>query len=402
MRILAIETSCDETGIAIVETTATATGGVSITVRADELLSQAQKHAEYGGVYPSLAKREHAKNIGPLFSEALKSAGLHSPLVTPTVSQETLAEVSELLAREPELAEYLVNLLAQIERPDIDAIAVTRGPGLEPALWVGVNFAQALSRAWNIPLLPVNHLEGHVATALASHTSDPATYTIEKPALPALVLLISGGHTELVLMKEWLTYEKIGATRDDAVGEAFDKSARLLGVPYPGGPEVSRLASEARQHNLEQPFSLPRPMLHDDTFDFSFSGLKTAVRNLVQSIEAPTPKGRAPRVLTDTQKMQIARELEDAITETLTAKVQRALDAYSAQSIIVGGGVSANTEIKRSLTELATSYPNTTLYISTPKLATDNGLMIAFAAGLSQATPQLEKNITATGTLPLY
>lgn len=393
MRILAIETSCDETGIAIVDTSTTDVNPpaeeVSVTVLADELLSQVQQHAQYGGVYPSLAKREHAKNIGPLFTQALKSADLYATLDAPEIPQDTLAEIKVLLQREPELFEYLTILLATIQKPAIDAIAVTQGPGLEPALWVGVNFAQALSKAWGIPLIAVNHLEGHVATALAQ-SLDENTFTIHAPRLPALILLISGGHTELILMRNWLHYEKIGSTRDDAVGEAFDKSARLLGIPYPGGPEVSKLARQAREHNLEQPFSLPRPMLHDDSFDFSYSGLKTAVRTLVQSLGTPT----------DEQKMQIARELEDAITETLVAKVARAIDVHGIQSVILGGGVSANTEIKRALAALTASYADCTLYVSTPKLATDNGLMIALAAALSPTTTS--DTIIASGNLPLY
>lgn len=381
MKILAIETSCDETGIAIVETTDT-----GISVLSDVLLSQALKHAEYGGVYPTLAKREHSKNIGPLVEEALEKAGCASLTGAPAVCKETLDEICQLLEREPESFAYLTNLVAQYPKPNIDAIAVTRGPGLEPALWVGVNFAKALALAWDIPLIPVNHLEGHVATALA--TEENEHLTILQPTLPSLILLISGGHTELVLMKEWLSYERIGTTRDDAVGEAFDKAARLMGIPYPGGTEVSRRAAQAREENLEQPFTLPRPMLHDESCDFSFSGLKTAVRNLIESLGT----------LSETQKKQIARELEDAITETLTEKVRRAIDTYAIQSVVVGGGVSANSEIKRSLTQL-TDECGISLHVATPRLATDNGLMIALAATLNP-TPQ--KDISATGTLPLY
>lgn len=391
MKILAIETSCDETGIALVETTSQESE-VSIKVLSDSLLSQAMLHAEYGGVYPTLAKREHAKNLVPLTLEVLKKAKMLTQAETPEVPKETIGEIKELLEREPELFVQMAMLLAQTKKPDIDAIAVTRGPGLEPALWVGVNFAKALSLAWNIPVVPINHMEGHVAAALA--TGSEGKYEIAPPKLPALALLISGGHTELVLMKDWLTYEKIGSTRDDAVGEAFDKSARLLGLPYPGGPEISKLAQAARDENLEQPYSLPRPMIDTDNFDFSFSGLKTAVRNLVQEIGDPT----------DEQKKQVARELEDAIAEVLVAKTKRAIDEYGIQTLIVSGGVSANTHIKSELEKVVREYEDMKFFIPTPKLATDNGLMIAFAAAMNKsgnADVQLDE-LVASGNLPLY
>lgn len=391
MRILAIETSCDETGIAIIDTEQTR-DGVAVTLRADALLSQALLHAEYGGVYPTLAKREHAKNLTPLFVEALKKAKMFEPTESPEVDKEAIAESKDILEREPELFVQLAVLLAQIKKPAFDAIAVTNGPGLEPALWVGVNFAKVLSRAWNIPILPVNHMEGHIAAALA-HTQDAEKVIIERPRLPALALLISGGHTELVLIKDWLTYEKVGATRDDAVGEAFDKSARLLGIPYPGGPEISRLAAVARAENLNQPYSLPRPMLDTDDSDFSFSGLKTAVRNLVQEISDPT----------DEQKKQIARELEDAITDVLVTKTKRAIGEHGAQSLIVSGGVSANTYIRAALEEMVSEYEDFKLYISTPELATDNGTMIALAAALRPERATSDTNdLGAHGNMPLY
>jgi len=390
MRILAIETSCDETGLAIVDTH-TDGNTTTATVVSEALLSQALKHAEYGGVYPSLAKREHTKNLGPLLKQCLESANLLVPADAPSVTKENLTAIKEVLAREESLFAYLILFFAQYAKPNIDAIAVTNGPGLAPALWVGVNFAKALSLAWGIPIIPTNHLEGHVATALAREETN-STYTIVPPALPALILLISGGHTELILMQEWLTYKKIGSTRDDAVGEAFDKSARLLGLPYPGGPEVSKLAEEARSENLPQPFTLPRPMQHDSSFDFSFSGLKTAVRNLVHQIGEPT----------DMQKKQLARELEDAITDTLVRQVKRATEEYGAQSLIVGGGVAANTEIVRTLSAFAHSA-HLSLHVAPARLATDNGLMIALAASLHpQNTTYDTASIEARGTLPLY
>ena len=390
MHILAIETSCDETGVALVAARAHARE-VSVTVLAEALLSQALLHAEYGGVYPTLAKREHAKNLVPLTTEALANAKLLTQTTFPEISKETVQEIKELLKREPELFVQLSMFLAQTARPDIDAIAVTRGPGLEPALWVGVNFARALSRAWDIPVVPINHLEGHVAAALAQ-PHDNTTYTITPPPLPALILLISGGHTELVLMRKWLVYEKVGATRDDAVGEAFDKSARLLGLPYPGGPEISKLAQAARDEALPQPYSLPRPMLDADNCDFSFSGLKTAVRNLLHDIGEPT----------EVQKKQVARELEDAITDVLVAKTRRTIDEHGARTLIVGGGVSANTHIIHTLRQLVGEYADMQLFVSKPALATDNGLMIALAAALRGIPDAPVHTLVAKGNLPLY
>ena len=192
-------------------------------------------------------------------------------------------------------------------------------------------------------------------------------------------------------MREGFAYTRIGKTRDDAVGEAFDKSARLLGLPYPGGPEISKLAHEAREYNLAQPYSLPRPMLDSSDLDFSFSGLKTAVRNLVQDIGTPS----------DEQKRQIARELEDAITDTLIAKTRAAIDEHGVHTLIVSGGVSANTHIRTALTQLASEYGDVSLYIPTPTLSTDNGLMIAFAAAMRGVSGADASGIRANGNLTL-
>ncbi|QSH39667.1 tRNA (adenosine(37)-N6)-threonylcarbamoyltransferase complex transferase subunit TsaD [Candidatus Kaiserbacteria bacterium] len=395
MRILSVETSCDETGLSIVDTQRSESG-VSVEVRADTLLSQALLHAEYGGVYPSLAKREHAKNLGPLLIETLKQADMFTPAKEPKVTKETIQAIKELLYREPELFVHLTTLLINIEKPDIDVIAVTHGPGLEPALWVGVNFAKALSLAWNIPVMPLNHMEGHLAAAFTTEVAKKQ-YTLSKPQLPALIMLISGGHTELVLLKKWFStenrndYEKIGSTRDDAVGEAFDKTARLLGLPYPGGIEIAKLAEAAREENLPHPYSLPRPMLKTDDYDFSFSGLKTAARNLVQNIGNPT----------DEQKKQIAREIEDAITEVLVTKTKRAIEEYGIRSLAVGGGVSASTHIRAALEALIEEYEDMTLYKPARELSTDNGLMIAFAAAMNTYKTDNLETISANGNLSI-
>lgn len=324
------------------------------TILGEALLSQIAIHAPYGGVYPNLAKREHENNLVPVLTECLAKAG------TLTLGNSGTFDPT-LLDREPTLAALLTDFLSSYAKPAIDSIAVTTGPGLEPALWVGINFAKALASAWGLPLVAVNHMEGHVLIAAATEDSVVA---IE---FPALSLLVSGGHTELVLSREWDDYTRIGSTRDDAAGEAFDKSARLLGIPYPGGPEISKLAAEARAENISRDIILPRPMLHEKSFDFSFSGLKTAVRREVERLQP----------LNDIQKKMFAREVEDAIVEVLVDKTARAAEKFAAHTIIVGGGVAANSYLKSEIHARLDSYA--TVLFPTPILATDNARMIAFA-----------------------
>jgi N6-L-threonylcarbamoyladenine synthase len=211
-------------------------------------------------------------------------------------------------------------------------------------------------------------MEGHILSALA--TSDGDELVIDHLELPILALLISGGHTELVLMKEWLSYELIGQTKDDAVGEAFDKVARMMGLPYPGGPEISKLAEHDREDFSTRPFTLPRPMLSDATCDFSFSGLKTAVLYLI--------KGRDE--LSEIEKEQLAREFEDAVTDVLWGKTARALELTQANMLVLGGGVSANTHIRRVFTEeIEKGHPQVALRIPANELTTDNAVMIGLA-----------------------
>ena len=367
MRILAIETSCDETAIAIVEAEGSA-GDATFRILGNALLSQVELHAKYGGVYPNLAKREHAKNLVPILAAALEEAGL---LVEERqeLSQDVRDTVAKTLEREPALDETTLAFLSETERPALDAIAVTAGPGLEPALWVGINFAKALSLAWSVPIVAANHMEGHVLAALA--TQDGKTLAVRDTELPVLALLISGGHTELVLMRDWLSYELIGRTRDDAVGEAFDKVARMLDLPYPGGPAVSKLAEEDREDEASNPFRLPRPMIHEDTCDFSFAGLKTAVLYLL--------KGREP--LSPMEKRQLAREFEDAVADVLWSKTERALEKTGAKTLAVGGGVSANAHIRRVF-ERKAEESSVALRIPEASLTTDNALMIAMAGYL--------------------
>ncbi len=368
MNILAIETSCDETGVSVVS----ADGHfphASYTILGNALFSQIDIHRQYGGVFPAVAKREHAKTLVPMLEKALETTPLHTPY---RLTPEKQALITDLLEREPGLADALMTHLthANAQRPDIDLIAVTSGPGLEPALWVGINFAKALAIAWDIPVLPINHMEGHIFISLFDGTNlSPVTF-------PMLALLISGGHTELVLMKDWHEYALIGATRDDAVGEAFDKVARMLGLPYPGGPQISRLAEEARAAQVVPSITLPRPMLTADTYDFSFSGLKTAVLYAL-----PKKSDVAPEDLSAKVRKEVALEFENAAAEVLVAKTRRAIETYGVQTLILGGGVSANTHIRRSFTTLfKTEYNDRTLYLPDPKLTTDNALMIALAA----------------------
>lgn len=370
MKLLAIETSCDETAVAILEGTEIA-GGTSFRVLGNALLSQIYIHKEYGGVFPALAKREHAKNLVPLMMAALEEAEmLHEDVEL--LSEENALRIADLLEREPELAEALIAFLRSAERPPFDVIAVTYGPGLEPALWVGVNLARALSIAWDMPLVGVNHLEGHILSSLLE--GNESRYTLTVPPLPLLSLVISGGHTEIDLTQSWtggssrLAYERIGQTRDDAVGEAYDKVARMLGLPYPGGPLVSKLAEEAREANLPQIVTLPRPMLQSGDFDFSFSGLKTAVLYFVKDKE-----------LTEDDKRVIAREFEDAVADVLWKKVEAAIDATNASSVLIGGGVSANENLRRLFKARIDERGNVKVFVPNPSLTGDNAIMIGLS-----------------------
>lgn len=390
MKLLSIETSCDETAVSILSCEGDQ-HEAHFRVLGNALLSQIDLHREYGGVFPMLAKREHAKNLVPVLASSLAEAGL---LVEESVelSPELDSELAEILSREPGLFDALRAFLSRHTVPDIDAISVTHGPGLEPALWVGVNFAKALSLAWGKPLIGVNHMEGHLLSALAEKTAEG--FSIMNVGLPILGLLISGGHTELDVMKEWLSYELVGQTRDDAVGEAYDKVARMLGLSYPGGPEVSKLAEEARSLSLEQPFKLPRPMIRDPHCDFSFSGLKTAVLYLM----------KARSELSDEEKQVLALEFEDAVAEVLFAKTSRALQETGAKTLVLGGGVSANTNIRRVFTErIAEEHPEVSLRIPEFMFTTDNAIMIGIA-GYYRALKGMyadPKTLVANGNLSL-
>src|SRR3989338_4893936 len=401
MRILAIETSCDETAIAILECTGDEKSA-KFNVLGNALLSQIEIHKEYGGVFPALAKREHAKNLVPILEAAMEEAELlHED--TQAIPEKISATVSEILAREPGLSESFFEFVSECEPPDIDAIAVTAGPGLEPALWVGINFAKALSAVWDIPLFAVNHMEGHIVLSLMDTSGTDIHSNIlqnirmsgrlAKFEFPLLALLISGGHTELVLSKQFGVYKLIGETRDDAAGEAFDKGARLMDLGYPGGPPISAPAAEAREENIKGDFSFTRPMLHDGSFDFSFSGLKTAVRNVVTK-----------REMTGELKKQVAREFEECIADVLVAKTLRAVEEHDVRAVVMGGGVSANTYIRERLAEaLEKADASAEHLVPPPELATDNALMIALA-GYFHALKEdfvAAENLNARGNLKL-
>lgn len=446
MKILGIETSCDETAICLVDAKgAFLQSDFEAQVLGNALYSQIAVHAQYGGVYPNLAKREHIHNLVPMLTQCLQQTqvaegscdqkGIITPLLARTYQ---LSTIQSILARESELFDQLKIFLETHERPDIDAIAVTYGPGLEPALWVGVNFAKALSLAWSVPIVAVNHMEGHSIISTLEKTGE--IFRLKRITFPMLSLLISGGHTELVLSRSWMRYQIVGQTLDDAVGEAFDKVARLLGLPYPGGPEISRLANQSRSQSIPKglagkvsPFLpdlseivLPRPMLKDNTLNFSFSGLKSAVRRLVDELSKKIKETNATMsdghddskiilpsefnntktvserpLLSDKVVMDIAREFEDAVTEVLVSKTLKAVEQYQVETVVVGGGVSANAHIRASLRDALDH--NTQALFPEPSLATDNAIMIAMAGYFKAIKSEYADAVTlkAEGNLKL-
>jgi len=403
MKILGIETSCDETALSLLDANEPSTGSDNnpeFKVLGTALFSQIELHKEYGGVYPSLAKREHAKNLIPLLEQMFAGFATKKPASEITeFTDEQIKTLEEIFSREPELLETFLKYIPTIQRPNIDIIAVTYGPGLEPALWVGINFARALSYIWQIPVVPTNHMEGHIVSVLKDNSD-----IIE---FPMVSLLISGGHTELILIKNWGDYEIIGQTLDDAVGEAFDKVARLMDLEYPGGPKISKLAEDARAENLpeklleENPelaekIKLPRPMLNSGDYNFSFSGIKTAVLYLIQKLQASGE-------FDETIKKAIALEFENAATEVLFKKTSRAVEEFKAKRLIIGGGVIANKHIRDTFSKLETSGGSSPIKVSVPEfeLATDNAVMIAMAGYFKslRITPEIFPEIRAEGNL---
>lgn len=388
MKILGIETSCDETGVSVLEATGNIPS-VNFKVLGDALYSQIAIHAQYGGVFPMMAKRAHSQNILHLTQKSLTESNDWIAGET-KISADMDKKIREVLLREDNLAEEFIKTISKINRPNIDVISVTHGPGLEPALWVGVNFARALSLIWNIPIVPSNHMLGHIYSVLLTPTGEMKGITF-----PIISLLISGGHTELVKITDWTKMEVIGRTRDDAVGEAFDKVARLLSLPYPGGPEISKLADEHRLNGVnENKWNLPKPMIHSDDLDFSFSGLKTAVLYAI--------KKHGDLSLDD--KKTLAREFEDAVTEVLIHKTLKATDMTGAQTIIIGGGVSCNKNIRSAFIK-AGEEKELEILLPAPKVSTDNAVMIALAGFINiqngQKTITGEEDLRAYGNLKL-
>ena len=322
MRVLGIETSCDETGVAVYDTAA--------GLLAHGLHSQVAMHQAYGGVVPELASRDHVRRVVPLVRDVLGRAGL------------TLA--------------------------DLSGIAYTQGPGLAGALLVGASVASALGYALRIPVLGVHHLEGHLLSPLLA---------TPRPAFPFVALLVSGGHSQLFDVAGVGRYRLLGDTLDDAAGEAFDKTSKLLGLPYPGGPALAALAEEG----VRGAVALPRPMLASGDLDFSFSGLKTAVLTVARKAAGAAP----PDALPQARKADIAREFQSAIVDVLAGKAMAALAATGHRRLVVAGGVGANRALRARLRD-ETAARGATVYFPDLEFCTDNGAMIALVGALRLAT----------------
>lgn len=336
MLVLGIESSCDETGLALYDTRA--------GLLADALHSQVDMHRDYGGVVPELASRDHIRRFVPLLNKVLRE------------SRCSLAE--------------------------IDVIAVTQGPGLGGALLTGAGFAAALGASLGKPVLGIHHLEGHLLSPMLSESA---------PTFPFVALLVSGGHTQLMAVAGVGRYRLLGETIDDAAGEAFDKTASLLGLGYPGGAALSRLAETGDAARV----SLPRPMLHSKDLDFSFSGLKTAVAQLVHKSRNADGK------LDDATRSHIAAGFEAAIVDVLVAKSLRALEAEGMSQLVVAGGVGANQRLRARLSRAAAEV-NATVSYPPLTLCTDNGAMIAFAAGLRLEAGLAENQFSETGAFSVH
>ena len=324
MLILGIESSCDETGIALYDTEQGLLG--------HKIYSQIEVHADYGGVVPELASRDHVRKTIPL--------------------------IKELLAQ------------CELEKESIEGIAFTAGPGLVGALMVGACIGRALAYAWNIPAIPVHHMEGHLLAPMLEQN---------KPDFPFIALLVSGGHTQLVEVQGIGHYKILGESIDDAAGEAFDKTAKLLGLDYPGGPMLSKLAERGEPNK----YKFPRPMTDRPGLDFSFSGLKTAAANVIRAegIHLAGSKSGEAQALPDNVdqiKADIAHAFQQAVVDTIVIKCRRAVKETGIKTLVIAGGVSANTELRAKLAELMTKQGGQVFY-PRHEFCTDNGAMIAFA-----------------------
>ncbi len=348
--LLSVESSCDETGIALVED--------GRRIHANVVASQVSLHAPTGGIVPEVAARAHLRWIVPVLDEALATAG--------------------------------------VTMRDVDGVAVTYGPGLAGSLLVGINFAKTLAWAHDRPLIPVNHLEGHV---YAGWLLDPGEAEREAPPFPLVALVVSGGHTFLVEMRDHLTYRLLGTTVDDAAGEAFDKVGRLLGLGYPGGPAISRAADRATARNRR----FPRAWL-GDSYDLSFSGLKTAARKIV--MEARRDEGlpaddKEGGTLSDEAIAELSWGFQDAVVDVLTVKTIRAAEACGARGIVLGGGVAANKVLRDRISGEAAAR-GIGMIIPRPGLCTDNGAMIGAAgARRMEAGIRAGLDLDARPSLPL-
>jgi N6-L-threonylcarbamoyladenine synthase len=351
--VLAIESSCDETGIAVIED--------GRRILSNVVASQVALHAPSGGIVPEVAARAHLRWIVPVLDEAWRDAG--------------------------------------IGWPDVSAIAVTYGPGLAGSLLVGINFAKALSWVHDVPLVGVNHLEGHVYAAWLHDAAGADGVDAERvdPVFPLVALVVSGGHTFLVEMRDHLTYRLLGTTVDDAAGEAFDKVGRLLGLGYPGGPAIGRAAEAATARDRV----FPRAWL-GDSFDLSFSGLKTAARRIVTQARADDGLADDPDApLPDAVVAELAWGFQDAVVDVLVTKTIRAARAASARSIVLGGGVAANSALRARLADAAEEI-GIPLIVPRPALCTDNGAMIGAAGARRLAAGERARlDLDARPSLPL-
>jgi N6-L-threonylcarbamoyladenine synthase len=391
MRIISIETSCDDTCIAVIESFGKKKP--RFRVLSNIVSSQIEIHKKWGGVYPAMAKREHQKNLVIVLKEALSKAKLLKGGKN-TLDIERIATLKKILEREERLFKSLVNFLSSYEKSAIDAIAVTTGPGLEPCLWSGINLAKSLSFWWKIPIIPVNHIEAHIFANFFGSNSK---------SFPAICLVVSGGHTQLILMKKIGSYKILGETRDDAAGEGFDKIARILGLGYPGGPIIAAKAEKFKNPNLKfqirpvksaeggakqfNRVKLPRPMLNQKNYDFSFSGLKTAVLYDF--------KNRAAKIRRSKFYIQeMCFETQQAIIDVLLDKTKKAAKDLKVKAVILGGGVTANKELRKQFKKCF-SKERIKLLIPEVNFSTDNASMVGVAAYFNRKKIRGWKEIVA-------
>ena len=367
MKILAIDTSCDDTCLSILEVRRTKKVIPKFKILSNIVSSQVKIHQKYGGVVPGLAKREHQKNLIPLLKKCFKKTNnLQKKKFSKKISNLKAEKVENFLKREGELYQKTKIFLERYKKPKINFIAVTQGPGLEPALWSGINFARTLSYFWQIPLVPVNHIEAHIFANFIGRSKSQILKL--KTLFPAIGLVVSGGHTELILMKKIRKYRLLGETRDDAAGECLDKVAKILELPYPGGPEIGKLAKRGKDV-----FNLPRPMINSKDYDFSFAGLKTAVLYLTRKIKREKLKNLK-------LKANMATSVQQAVIDVLISKTIRAAKEFKVRTVLLGGGVIANKELRKQFKEtIKRKCPLSNIYYPLSMFCTDNAVMIGIS-----------------------